>query len=316
LPGHSRVLATAIAYIVFVSIIGTFLVLAVPPIVKQTTAFVNNVPHQINDLANRQGVVGEVVNRYNLQEEADSFVKGFKAQAGNVAQGVGSTVVNGISSVLIAIVTLIMILVMTFLMLIEGPRWQELLWSSYRNTKLRDRHRNLVKRMYRVVTSYVNGQVLVATIAASAAGIVLFVISQFFNISPLMVLPLAMVILFTSLIPMIGATIGALLVFITLLFNDWGSALVFMAYFLVYQQVENNVIQPTVQSRTVELSALTVFVAAFTGITLFGLIGGLLAIPIAGCLRVLLLDYLEHRKQQRLGDERKVEATHLAKTKS
>jgi predicted PurR-regulated permease PerM len=72
-----------------------------------------------------------------------------------------------------------------------------------------------------------------------------------------------------------------------------------LGYFLIYQQVENNVIQPTVQSRSVELSALMVFIAAIAGIMLLGLVGGILAIPFAGCVRVLVLDYIDHRHKKR-----------------
>lgn len=302
LPGHSRVLATAISYVLFITVIGSFLTVAIPPIVNQTVTFINSIPAYVEQLSSQRGVVGDIVNRYGLQDELDSFVAGAESQAGAIAQGVGGNVVAGVSSVLNAFVTTLMVLVLTFLMLIEGPRWQAMLWRSYHNRELRDRHQRLLSRMYRVVSSYVNGQVLVATIASSASALTLLVLSNFASIPTTAVLPLAMVVFFTSLIPMIGATIGAAIVVAVLLFNDIGAALIFLAYFLVYQQIENNVIQPAVQSRTVELSALTVFVAAVMGITLAGLVGGILAIPLAGCLRVLLLDEFEHRRKKHSKD--------------
>jgi predicted PurR-regulated permease PerM len=84
-----------------------------------------------------------------------------------------------------------------------------------------------------------------------------------------------------------------------LLLNNVTAALIFLVYFIVYQQIENNFISPTVQSKKVELSALTVLSSVIIGISLFGLLGGIISIPIAGCLRVLLIDYLEHAAKER-----------------
>jgi predicted PurR-regulated permease PerM len=150
--------------------------------------------------------------------------------------------------------------------------------------------------MYTVVTRYVSGQVFVATLAGASGLLVLFAMTSFFAVPLTAVLPLAFLIFLTDLVPMIGAIIGATIVIFVLIFNDLGAALTFAVYFLIYLQIESNLIQPTVQARTIELSALTILVAALIGINLLGPVGGFLAIPAAGCLRVLILDYLEHRK--------------------
>jgi predicted PurR-regulated permease PerM len=105
------------------------------------------------------------------------------------------------------------------------------------------------------------------------------------------------------MIPMIGATIGAVLVGLVLLFNSPMAALIFILYFVVYQQIENNFISPTIQSKNVELSALSILAAILIGITLGGLLGGIIAIPVAGSLRVLLLDQLDESRKKRLKDQ-------------
>lgn len=299
LPGHSRTLATALSYVIFVVLLGLFFSIIVPPIVKQTSIFINSLPDYIDNISAQQGIAAEVINRYQLQDEVDAFVAGVRAQAGSVAQGVGTNVVNGVSSVINGFVTVVTVLVLAFLMLIEGPRWKERLWQIYTDKALLKRHQQLVARMYRVITGYINGQVLVAAIAGSTAALTLFTLTLFFALPTTAVLPLAVIVMITGLIPMIGATIGAIIVLTVLLFNDVGAALIFLGYFLIYQQIENNVIQPTVQSRSVELSALTVFIAAIVGIMLLGLVGGILAIPFAGCVRVLILDYIENRHKKR-----------------
>ena len=304
LPGHSRVLATALSYTSFILIIGGFLTIAVPPIISQTTSFINSLPGYIQQISDQHGFAAELVNRYQLQDELSSFVQGIQGQAGAIAQGLGTNVVAGLSTIVTGFITTLTLLVLTFLMLIEGPKWIDRLWDFYTDHTLLKRHQELLGKMYRVVTGYVNGQVLVAGIAGLMAGLTLFILSTFFNVPTNSILPLAVIVLFTSLVPMIGATIGAVIVMTVLVFNDLGATLIFLVYFIIYQQVENNVIQPTVQSRTVELSALTVFLAAIIGVVLLGLVGGILAIPLVGCLRVLLLDYLQHRRAERASRHR------------
>lgn len=296
LPGHSRILATTVSYIIVLAIIGFFVYVAIPPIVRQTTNFINSLPSYIEQVSNQQGVVGDVINRYHLQDDVNQFVDGARKQAGNIVQGVGGSVVAGVTTFLSGFITLVTVLVLTFLALIEGPRWLERLWSVYRDDHKLQHHKYLISRMYTVVTRYVTGQVFVATLAGAAGLLVLFALTSFFNVPLAAVLPLAFLIFLTDLVPMIGAIIGATIVIFVLIFNDLGAAITFGIYFFIYQQIENNLIQPTVQARTIELSALTILVAAIVGINILGPVGGFLAIPAAGCLRVLIIDYLERRK--------------------
>lgn len=296
LPGHSRILATTVSYIIVLSILGFFVYVAIPPIVQQTTNFINSLPGYIDQVSNQRGVVGDVINKYHLQDDVSQFVEGARQQAGNIVQGVGGSLVTGVTTFLSGFVTLITVLVLTFLALIEGPRWLERLWSVYTDDHKLQHHKYLISRMYTVVTRYVTGQVFVATLAGASGLLVLFALTSFFNVPLAAVLPLAFLIFLTDLVPMIGAIIGATIVIFVLIFNDLGAAIAFGIFFVIYQQIENNLIQPTVQARTIELSALTILVAALIGINLLGPVGGFLAIPAAGCLRVLILDYLERRK--------------------
>jgi predicted PurR-regulated permease PerM len=102
-----------------------------------------------------------------------------------------------------------------------------------------------------------------------------------------------------SLIPMFGATIGGILVTSLLAFNDYRAALIYIVFFVVYQQVENNFISPTVQSKRLELSALTILASVTIGLYLFGVAGGIISIPVAGCVKVLIDAYLERAKAER-----------------
>lgn len=298
LPGNSRLFATLIAYLVMLSVIGIFIFVAVPPTIEQSTLFVQNLPSNVQDLTHRGGFIPDLIVRYDLQDEVAQVIQGIQAQVGGLLSGIGISVVVGISSFFGGLVSVITVLVLTFLMLVEAPKWLERFWNLYTSKDLLVRHQKLSAKMYKVVSSYVNGQVVVALIAAAAGLVVLLILTSVFRLDAGILLPLAGVIFITDMIPMFGATIGAVIVVLVLLFSGLPAAVIFTIYFIIYQQIENNFIQPLVQAKSVALSALGIFIAVIIGINLFGILGGILAIPVAGCLRVIGLDYMAHRKQR------------------
>lgn len=297
MPGHSRILATLIAYVVVLGIIGLFLYIVLPPMIEQTTSFVATLPGYLATLSEQKGLVADLINRYQLQDEIAQAAQNIQGQIFNIAGGIGVSLLTGVTSLLGGLTVAFTVFILSILMLIEAPEWGRRIWGLYTNQQKRQRHERLVSMMYRVVGSFVNGQVLVAFIAGLASLVVLVILSAIFGLPTGVVLPLAGVVFITSLVPMIGATIGAVVVTFVLLLHDIGAAISFIVYFIIYQQIENNFIQPLVQSRTVALSALGVFVSVIIGFGLLGPLGGIIAIPIAGCARVLLIDFMEHRKK-------------------
>jgi predicted PurR-regulated permease PerM len=279
--------------------LGGFLFLAIPPAVNQSVAFAQQVPNYIGTLEEQQGPIRGFLREYNLEGQLDTAIENAKEQADELAAQIANTFVKGVGSLLNGVVTVLFILVLTFLMLVEGPGWVSRAFGLYDDDEKRKHHKELISRMNRVVSAYVNGQVLIAAIAAMGALVALLVLAAFFNVPYSLALPLAGVIFIASMIPMIGATLGTILVTFVLLFSDVTAALIFLAYFVVYQQIENNMVQPAVQSRSVELTALSVLVAVLVGVYLLGILGALLAIPIAGCIRVLVNDHIEHRRKAR-----------------
>lgn len=299
LPGNSRVGATAIAYLVVVAILAGFMILIVPPVVEQSAKFADTVPGLIDDASSHRYVFDNFIQRYGLESAVNSSIESAKSQASAVAANLGNTLVGGVGTLLGGVANLLLVLVLTFLMLIEGPGWLGRAWGMYEDNAQLERHKNLVKRMYRIVTGFVNGQLAVAGIAAVTTLVVLLTLSATLDLPTNLAVPLAVIIFFTGMVPMIGATIGAVLVSLVLLFNSPTAALIFIIYFIIYQQIENNFISPTIQSKSVELSALTILAAILIGVTLGGLLGGIVAIPLAGCLRVLLLDHFEYARARR-----------------
>lgn len=296
LPGKSRIGATALAYVIVVSLLAGFIVLVVPPVIEQSARFAERVPDFIETASTQWAFADDVIDQYGLREQFDEAIAAAQAQANDFAKQLSVAFVTGASAVISAAASTFIVLVMTFLMLMEGPTWLKKFWAVYRDDKRREHHRRVALQMYRVVTGYVNGQLLVAAIGAIAAAVAVLILSAIFPLPANLAMPIAAIVFITSLIPMFGATIGGVLAAILLAFNDIPAAIFFVIYFVVYQQLENNFISPVVQSRTVDLSAMMVLIALTIGLMLFGVIGGIIAIPIAGCLRVLLIDYLERRK--------------------
>lgn len=300
LPSRSRVGATALAYLMVLSVLGGLIFLVVPPLVEQSAKFATTVPQIIDTVSSQRPFVDNFVSRYGLEDQLNASIENAKEQASDAADDIGRLLVDGATAVFNGALNLIIILVLTFLMLIEGPSWMERIWGLYRDPHRLKRHRSVVQKMYRVVVGYVNGQMFVALIAALSAMVTIILLSMAFDLPANLALPLAGIIFITSLIPMVGATLGAIVVSLVLLLNDVTAAIIFLVYFIIYQQVENNFISPTIQSKQVELSALAVIVSILIGVSLFGLLGGIISIPIAGCIRVLLIDYLEHAHHERL----------------
>ena len=299
LPGKSRLAGTALAYIAVIAILGMFVFLVVPPIVQQTAKVAETIPTLVNGATNQYKGLNAFVDHYQLRPQVDSALESIKQSASSLAQTVGTNLVSVIGSFFFTVTSTILVLVLAFLMLIEGPVWMKRIWGVYNDQERMEYHRAIVQRMYSVVTGYVTGQLSVSAIAGSVAGLVVFVLSFIFNVPANFSLPAAAIVFVLSLIPMFGAMIGAILVSLVLVFNDPTAALVFLIFFIIYQQVEANFISPKIQSKRIDLSALAILGSVTIGIYLFGIAGGIISIPIAGSIKVLMEEYFKRAKRNR-----------------
>lgn len=304
LPGKSRVGATAIAYLAVVLALGAIIFLVIPPIIQQSARFVQTVPGVVENATTQWQGLRHLVEQYNLQGQLDTAMKSLQESASTWAGDVGKNVISGIGSVFAGFAALILVLVLTFLMLIEGPEWMDRIWRLYKDKKKMQKHRRILNRMYHVVNGYVTGQLMVSSIGATAAGLFVFILSFVFPPVPAnLAMPTAAITFLLSLIPMFGATIGGVIIAILLLFNSIPAAIVYGIFFVIYQQVENNFISPHIQSKRIALSALMVLAAITIGLYMFGVVGGLIAIPIAGSVRILIEEFLETRRGEGEDDD-------------
>lgn len=300
LPDRSRSLSTALAFTLVIAFLAVVIFLVIPPIVQQTAKFVDNAPEMLRTVSTEWRGIGNLVDKYHIQPQVDQAVAAIKADATKWVTGFGHNVISGVGSAFSLFAALLLVLVLTFLMLVEGPVWLRRVWGLYQDRDKMLSHQKLVARMHAVVSGYVSGQLTVSAIDGLSAGATVFILSRFIHEIPANLALPSIAICFTlSLIPMFGATIAGVIVTLLLLVNSVPAGIIFAVYFMIYQQVENNVIQPRVQSKRIELSPLAVLASVTIGLYIFGIAGGIISIPIAGCVKVLVEDYLERSKAQR-----------------
>jgi predicted PurR-regulated permease PerM len=287
LPGRvkgNRSFGTALSFLIVIILLGAFLASLVPPLVRQTESFVNAAPNLVRDFRSQDSQTGNLIRRYHLQDQVDTVSNQLKARL----QHIGGTAFNTAQRIGSSVFSLLTILVLTYMMLLEGPRW-----ARFTREIIPDKHHAMAERlardMYRVIKGYVNGQVVLAAIAALLISPMLFVLHISYPVA------LVVIIFICGLIPMVGHTIGAIIVTTVALFESTTSALIILAYYILYQQLENYLVQPRVQANSTNMSPLLVFMSVVIGVSFGGLFGGLVAIPVAGCLRILVLEYLRSK---------------------
>lgn len=300
LPGRSRVGATAIAYVAVLLVLGIIVFLVVPPIIGQTAKFAQTVPRLVDDATQQYSGINDFVKHYNLKPQLDQVTKSINDSASDFAAGIGKNVITGIGSIASTITSTILILVLAFLMLVEGPVWLKRIWGIYNDTDRMKHHRNVVHKMYNVVTGYVTGQLTISAIDGLSAGLGVLVLSLIFPNVPInLTVPAAAIVFILSLIPLFGAIIGGFIVTVVLALNSLWAAGFFIIFFFIYQQLESNLLVPRIQSKRIDLSALAILCSVTIGIYLFGIAGGIISIPIAGCIRVLVEEYFLRAKANR-----------------
>ena len=186
------------------------------------------------------------------------------------------------------VVATITIAFMTFFMLLEGHVWVERFYRLLPE-KSQPRWRQVGFDIYRTVGGYVTGNLLISLIAGGLTTVVLLVMGVPFAVA------LGLIVAILDLIPLAGATIAAILIGIVAFLHSVVAGIVVVAFFIVYQQIENHLLQPVIYGRTVQLSPLAVLISVLVGAELAGILGALAAIPVAGAIQVLLVDWRRHR---------------------
>ena len=285
-----RGLAIAVVYLGLILVPFAMLGLLVPPIVEQVNTLVDDAPRYAQDITT---FVNENERLRGLDEDYDLTQK-LRDEAGKLTGRVGdvATVLGDIGlGIVNGIFVAVTILTLSLFMVGGGPRWRD----AFLRTQPGARGQAL-RRMFEAISystgNYVQGALLQATIAGVTAFVVLAILGIPYAAA------LAVVVFALDLIPLIGATLGAILVGIVILIaGDWPiDLIVWVIFSVVYQQLENNVIQPRIQSRAVALEPFLVVVSVLFGATLFGIMGALLSVPVAAAIQIGIREYVRFRR--------------------
>ena len=303
LPGKSRSIAILIAYLIVAAMIGVLLVTIVPIFVRQISSFIADIPGMIDTLRDNSGWFSDLLAHYNLTDQFNDWIANMQREFSNVASTMGTTLISVMSNIFSVIGNLFLIAFATFFMLLEAPDWEEKFWRLlYRNPERRKHHKAVARKMYDVVSGYVTGQATVGLISATFTAILVAILATVFDFDMSLVWPAWITIFLVVFIPMFGAVIGGAIVTLLLLVYSLPAALVYVVVFTLEQQIENNVIQPRIQSKHMEISALVVLIAMTLGLQVGGILGALVAIPVAGCAIVLARDFFITRDRMEAAD--------------
>ena len=288
LRGMKRGPAVGIVFIGAILVIAGIAATFIPILVREVNDLADAVPGYIDDLTRGRGRLGFLERDYHIVERAREAIE--KSGAGGVL-GLSNTALSLTKSILNAVIATITIAFLTLFMLLEGPTWVERFYGLLSEPS-QPRWRKVGGDIYRTVGGYVSGNLAISLIAGVVSTAVLLGLGVPYAVA------LGLVVGILDLIPLAGATLAAIIVSVVGFLHSTTAGIVLVIFFVLYQQLENHVLQPLVYGRTVQLSPLIVLVAVLMGAELAGVIGALGAIPVAGSIQVVVLDWLEHRRQK------------------
>jgi predicted PurR-regulated permease PerM len=281
-----RGIATGVVYLLALGAAVGVGLLFIPTLVNQVNDFAGKVPDYLNDLTKGRGRLGFLETKYHLVDKARETLHTGGASKLFGISGTALALAKGVVNVVLATVT---ISFMTFFMLLEGPRWVESFFMLL-EPESRRRWRAVGRDIYRTVGGYVTGNLLISVIAGTLTTIVLLITHVPYALA------LGLIVAILDLIPLAGATLAAIIVGSVAFLHSIPAGIIVVVFFVLYQQLENHVIQPVVYGRTVQLSPLAVLIAVLIGAQLAGVLGALAAIPVAGSLQVIFRDWLRQRR--------------------
>ncbi len=287
--GLRRSVSVSLVFLAVIALFAGFAISVVPNLVGQATELSSQLPQLITDLQ-RSPTVQRLDQQFGLINSLSTQVQSRLSSGDTVLQlfggvlGAGQAVISGAFSTFI-------VLVLTLYFTASLNTLREAIYELVPASR-RSRVRLLGDEIIRRIGGYTAGQIAVASINATCTYILLLILGLPFAV----VLSLSVGVL--GLIPLVGATIGAALVTVVALFDSWQYAVVVMIYYLVYQQLENYLIAPRIMSRTVKVPGFLAVIAALAGATLLGVLGALIAIPIAAGILLIVQEVVIPRQRR------------------
>lgn len=282
--GFRRGLAVAAVTIGLVLIIGALLYVFVRPLVTQSIEFAQNLPETV-DRIQRAPLVRQALERFNLEQRVEQA----SPELPQRLLGLSGPLVSAFASLAAFLVALISVVVLAVFLLIYGPQFAATGLALVGERVKQERLRRLGGRSLQAVSGWVAGNVLTSIVAGIATTVVLLLIGVPYGGL------LGLWVAFADLIPLVGATLGAIPAIIIAFTVSIPVGIAVLIFFVVYQQFENHVLQPAVYGKTIKLNPFLVLLAVLVGVELAGFLGALLALPVAGIIQIVVLDVVDAR---------------------
>jgi predicted PurR-regulated permease PerM len=287
-----RGLAITIVYLGLILVPVGLTALVVPPLVTQGTNLAEDLPsyaRDVQDYVNKNKKLRELDDKYDLTGQLNKQADQLPAKLGDAAKVLSDIGLGLVNSVF----ALVNILILSIFIVAGGRGWVDAA-LKLRPEEERERMRRILDSTASAVGGYVQGALTIALIAGIQAFIVLELLGVPFAA------PLAVLAGTASLIPLIGATVAAIVIGVVTVFNDFPTdTIIWAIWAVIYQQLENNIIQPQVQRRTVQVQPIVVLVAVLFGSTLLGILGAIVAIPLAASIQILVKEWWAWRQEVR-----------------
>lgn len=290
-----QTLSAVLAYVIVVLVIGGIIAVVGPVVVNETSKFVQNFPETFEQTFGGWDGINNFGKTIGIDDLHAEISNALTSLSNNLLGVLGNNLVSSVSGVADVVMKIVLTLVLTLLFLLEGPALMDTFWKSIGSAEEDKKPvavaKRVLARMANVISTYVSRQVIVAAIDGCASGLIVFCLSLFTGVSTGIAIPMGMITMLFYLIPMFGQFIGGTLVTVILLFSSLPAGLIFAVIYIIYAQIENNVIAPKIQGSALNLPAVMILVAIVIGMYMFGLLGAIIAVPIAGCIRVLMDEY-------------------------
>jgi predicted PurR-regulated permease PerM len=280
-----RWLATLIVYVVAFLFVGGLIAVFVVPLVKEGTQLADQMPQLVNDIRAGRGPIGSLAERFHVLNYIQSHstqIRGYITQLGAPTLAALRGAATGVAGVLT-------IFVLSYLMVLEAPKVIDGFLALF-SPRRAERVRRVSHDCAKTVTGYITGNLLISVICGLLSYLVLLLCGV-----PFAGL-IALFVGLADLIPLVGATLGAVAGVIAAFTHSVTAGIIVVIFFVVYQQLENHLLQPLIFARTVQLNPLAVLLAILIGVELAGILGALLAIPVAGIIQIIARDIWDTRQ--------------------
>ena len=287
-------LSSILAYLGILLVLGIIVSIIGPVLINETVNFVSQLPETFEKTIGGVDGLNDFGRNFGISDLRGQITSSLESFSSNFISNLGSTLVTSVSAIFSVLAKAVIILVLTLLFLLEGPEILDQLWktlSGKRKDESVEELKNIVKKMARVVSTFFSKQVMIALLDGTVTTLIVLILSLVFNFNSGLAAPMGIISAVFYLIPMFGQVLGCLLITLLLAFSSPAGAVAWLIFYLIYGQIEANMIAPKVQGNALKLPPVVVLIAITIGTYMFGLIGAIIAIPIAGCAKVLVEEY-------------------------